>query len=99
MSPSLARAHRAFQRKIRSQYDTDYAPLILCSRQRRIVNQALQLIQTTQVPRLKFHHSPLINCELDPMCGQCSVKGICAKVKEQVGFLLDSKCYPFLSNE
>lgn len=36
---------------------------------------------------------------LDPSRGQCSIEGVCAKIKEQVGFdviLLDSKCYPLL---
>ena len=37
-----------------------------------------------------------VNISLDPTRGECSLKAVCEKVSEQVGFeviLLDSKCY------
>ena len=43
-----------------------------------------------------------ITVALDPARGQCSVEGVCAKIKDQIGIdviLLDSKCYPLLKNE
>ena len=54
--------------------------------------------------RNKIHHAAVtqITVTLDPSLGQCCVGGGSQKVKDQVGFdviLLDSKCYPLLTNE
>ena len=51
----------------------------------------------------KIQHTVITNVTvtLDPACGQCNIKEVCNKVREQVGFevvLLDSKCYPLVSN-
>ena len=38
---------------------------------------------------------------LEPAGGQCNIKEVCNKVRDQVGFeavLLDSKCYPLVTN-
>lgn len=43
-----------------------------------------------------------VNISLDPTRGECSLKAICEKVNEQVGFEvipLDSKCYPLFASE
>ena len=43
-----------------------------------------------------------ITVALDLARGQCSVKGVCAEIKDQTGIdviLLDSKCYPLLKIE
>lgn len=40
-----------------------------------------------------------ITVALDPSRGQCSIEGVCAKIKEQVVILLYSKCYPLLKTE
>ena len=51
--------------------------------------------------RIQYSVVTQLTVTLDPAIGQCSIEGVCKKVKEQVGFdpiLLDSKCYPLLAN-
>ena len=85
-----------------------HPPPVPCSKKRlikkSIVLGSLSVREQGTSSKNKIQYSVVTNITvtLDPTCGQCSVRGVCAKVKEQVGFevvLLDSKCYPILSNE
>ena len=52
--------------------------------------------------KIQYTTVTTVNISLDPTRGDCSIKAVCDKVKEQVGFeviLLDSKCYPLFASE
>ena len=83
-------------------------PLTICPK-RRLIKKSLVLASLSQREqgistrnRIQYSVVTQITVTLDPSQGQCCVRGVCEKVKEQVGFeviLLDSKCYPVLTND
>ena len=105
-SPSLA-PFGSYTRYAASNHPPHPSPFV-CQKKRlvkkSIVLGSLSLREQGPSSRNRIQYSVVtqLTVTLDPAIGQCSIEGVCKKVKEQVGFdpiLLDSKCYPLLAND
>ena len=82
-----------------------HPPPITCPK-KRLIKKSIVLASlstrdqgTSTRNTIQYSAVTQITVSLDPSCGQCCVRGVCEKVKKQVGFDVDSKCYPILTND